>query len=65
VALRSGQRHRQARHHRLSGQGQLQRQEVEENWIRILNVYVDAFGEWQIGSQQPVKSRTVRHIPTG
>lgn len=39
--------------------------EVEENWIRILNVNVDAFGEWQIGLQQPVKSPAVRRIPTG
>ena len=38
--------------------------EVEEDWIRILNVYVNAFGEWQIGSEEPVKAGTARRIPT-
>src|SRR5580765_2273716 len=37
--------------------------EVEEGWIRILNFYVNAFGEWQIGSQENVKSPKVRRIP--
>jgi hypothetical protein len=37
--------------------------EVEENWIRILNFYVNAFGEWQIGSEEPVKSAKVKRIP--
>lgn len=36
--------------------------EVEENWIRILNVYVNAFGEWQVGSEEHVKSPTLRRI---
>lgn len=37
--------------------------EVEEGWIRILNFYVNAFGEWQIGSQENVKSPKVQRIP--
>jgi hypothetical protein len=37
--------------------------EVEEGWIRILNFYVNAFGEWQIGSEENVKSPKVRRIP--
>jgi hypothetical protein len=37
--------------------------EVEENWIRILNFYVNAFGEWQIGSEEPVKSPKIKRIP--
>ena len=37
--------------------------EVEENWIRILNVYVDPFGEWRIGSEETVKAGTARRIP--
>ena len=37
--------------------------EVEEGWIRILNFYVNAFGEWQIGSEEPVKSPRVARIP--
>jgi hypothetical protein len=36
---------------------------VEENWIRIFNFYVNAFGEWQIGSEENVKSPTVKRIP--
>lgn len=36
--------------------------EVQENWIRIVNFYVNAFGEWQIGSEEPVKSPTIRRI---
>lgn len=37
--------------------------EVEEGWIRILNFYVNAFGEWQIGSQENVKSPKVTRVP--
>jgi len=36
--------------------------EVEEGWIRILNFYVNAFGEWQIGSEENVKSPKVSRI---
>lgn len=36
--------------------------EVEEGWIRIFNFYVNAFGEWAIGSQENVKSPKVRRI---
>lgn len=39
--------------------------EVEEGWVRILNFYVDGFGEWQIGSEEPVKSPAVRREPAG
>lgn len=39
--------------------------EEETGWIRILNYYVDSFGEWQIGSEEPVKSATTQRIPTG
>lgn len=39
------------------------RTEVSENWIRILNFYVDAFGEWAIGSEENVKSGITKHIP--
>lgn len=37
--------------------------EVEENWTRILNFYVNAFGEWQIGSEEAIKSPKVKRIP--
>lgn len=37
--------------------------EVQENWIRIVNFYVNAFGEWQIGSEEPVKSPAIKRIP--
>lgn len=36
--------------------------EVAEGWIRILNFYVNAFGEWQIGSEEQVKSPKVKRI---
>lgn len=36
--------------------------EVEEGWVRILNFYVNAFGEWQIGSEENVKSPKVNRI---
>jgi hypothetical protein len=36
--------------------------EVEQGWIRILNFYVNAFGEWQIGSEENVKSPQVKRI---
>jgi hypothetical protein len=26
------------------------------DWIRVLNFYVNAFGEWQIGSEDPIKA---------
>lgn len=37
--------------------------EVEENWIRTLNFYVNPFGEWQIGSEETVKGGAARRIP--
>jgi hypothetical protein len=36
--------------------------EVEEGWVRILNFYVNAFGEWQIGSEENVKSSKFKRI---
>jgi hypothetical protein len=39
--------------------------EVEEGWIRILNFYVDEFGEWRIGSEESVKSPATRRDPAG
>lgn len=36
--------------------------EVEEGWVRILNFYVNSFGEWQIGSEENVKSPKVKRI---
>ena len=39
------------------------RTQVSENWIRILNMYVNAFGEWQVGSEEPVKSPENKSIP--
>ncbi len=36
--------------------------EVEEGWIRILNFYVNASGEWAIGSEENVKSPKVQRI---
>jgi hypothetical protein len=36
---------------------------VDENWIRIINFYVNSFGEWQSGSELPVKSPQTKDIP--
>ncbi len=36
---------------------------VSENWVRIINFYVNEFGEWQSGSEEPVKSPQTRDIP--
>lgn len=36
---------------------------VDENWIRTINFYVNEFGEWQSGSEEPVKSPTTKDIP--
>lgn len=37
--------------------------EVEDNWVRVLNFSVNAFGEWEIGSEEPVKSPETKRIP--
>lgn len=37
--------------------------EVEESWVRILNFYVNAVGEWQIGSEETIKAGKFKRIP--
>ncbi len=37
--------------------------EVEEDWVRVLNFYVDGFGEWRIGSEESVKAGASKRIP--
>lgn len=37
--------------------------EIEDNWVRVLNFSVNAFGEWEIGSEEPVKSPETKRIP--
>lgn len=36
---------------------------VEEDWMRVMNFYVDSFGEWRSGSEEPIKSPTNKSIP--
>jgi hypothetical protein len=36
---------------------------VEENWVRTINFYVNDFGEWQSGSEEPVKGPQSKDIP--
>lgn len=36
---------------------------VDENWVRTINFYVNEFGEWQSGSEEPVKSPQSKDIP--
>ena len=35
---------------------------VSANWVRIINFYVNAFGEWATGSEEPVKIGTRSQI---
>ena len=37
--------------------------QVSENWIRIINFYVNNFGEWTIGSEESVKMGDTKNIP--
>jgi len=39
------------------------RTEVNENWIRIINFYVNEFDEWQSGSEEPIKSPQLKDVP--
>ncbi len=36
---------------------------VEENWVRTINFYINDFGEWQSGSEEPIKSPQSKDIP--
>ncbi len=36
---------------------------VSENWVRTINFYVNDFGEWQSGSEEPIKSPQSKDIP--
>lgn len=36
---------------------------VTQDWVRIINFHVNAFGEWQSGSEVPVKSPKTKNIP--
>lgn len=36
---------------------------VSENWVRIINFYVDSFGEWTNGSEESIKRGDLRDIP--
>jgi hypothetical protein len=36
--------------------------EVEEGWVRIFNFYVNAFGEWAIGSEETIKGGKAKRI---
>lgn len=39
------------------------RTEASENWIRIINFYVNSFGEWQSGSEESIKAGEYKSIP--
>lgn len=39
------------------------RTDVSQNWIRILNFYVNEFGEWTIGSEENVKAGEAVDVP--
>jgi hypothetical protein len=34
-----------------------------ENWVRVMNFYVNAFGEWASGSEEGVKMGVSREVP--
>jgi hypothetical protein len=35
---------------------------IYENWIRVINFYVNAFGEWASGSEEGIKVGTIKEI---
>lgn len=37
--------------------------EVETGWVRILNFYVNAVGEWDIGSEESIKAGKAKRTP--
>ena len=39
------------------------RTEVSENWVRVMNFYVNSFGEWQSGSEESIKAGDQKSIP--
>ena len=39
------------------------RTEVSENWVRVMNFYVNSFGEWQSGSEESIKAGDLKSIP--
>ena len=39
------------------------RTSVSANWIRVFNFYVNAFGEWAVGSQESIKAGDLSDIP--
>ena len=36
---------------------------MAEDWMRVMNFYVDAFGEWRSGSEESLQSPSNRSIP--
>ena len=39
--------------------------ELSDGWIRVLNFYVNAFGEWEIGSEIPIKGGKFKRTEKG
>lgn len=37
--------------------------QVSQNWIKIINFYVNTFGEWEIGSEESIKMGETINIP--
>lgn len=37
--------------------------EVSENWIRIINFFVNEFGEWTTGSEESIRMGDIKNIP--
>lgn len=36
---------------------------VAEDWMRLMNFYVDSFGEWRSGSEEPIQPPINKSIP--
>lgn len=36
---------------------------VSANWVRVMNFYVNAFGEWQSGSEESIKPGEQKDLP--
>ncbi len=37
--------------------------QISQNWIGIINFYVNAFGEWETGSEESIKMGDTVNIP--
>ena len=39
------------------------RTDVNDDWIRVYNVFVNGFGEWQFGSAENIEGPDIKNVP--